>query len=158
MLGWLLAVLHAVVDLDDRRLRRLQARVGFVHHGQLGRPAFIALAAVPGFVQHLRLATKAAEDEVAVVAVLLAVSAHMPAHAGVDQRVGWMTLYSSTDAAAVRATRCVLPVRLGIAKHLAVCGRGRAALRFSRELYSSTVGGRLSGYALLTIYSAALLK
>ncbi|MDT4885787.1 hypothetical protein FQZ97_1220610 [compost metagenome] len=80
-------VLHAVVDLDDRRLRRLQARVGFDHHGHLGRPALIACAPMLGFVQHLRLAAKAAEDEVAVVAVLLAIGAHMPAHAGVDQRV-----------------------------------------------------------------------
>ncbi|MNH36470.1 hypothetical protein D3C79_972620 [compost metagenome] len=38
-----------------------------------------------GFIEQIRFAAKAAKDEIAVTAVLLAVGANMPAHTGVNQ-------------------------------------------------------------------------
>ncbi|MNO66851.1 hypothetical protein D3C76_576500 [compost metagenome] len=78
---------HAEVGFDDCLLRRVQSPVRFEDDRHLDIPVFILLARVRRLVEQVWLPTQAAEDEVAILAVLFAVSPHVPAHAGVDKRV-----------------------------------------------------------------------
>ncbi|MCY1379721.1 hypothetical protein D9M69_674650 [compost metagenome] len=79
--------LHAVVRLDDSLLVGLQAWIRLDQYFHFGRPAFVGIAAILGRIQYFRLAAKTAQHEVPIVTILLAIGPHMPAHAGVDQRV-----------------------------------------------------------------------
>lgn len=82
-----LAIRHAEVGFDDGLLSGVQAAIGGEDDRHFGVPLLIQLAGVLRLIEQIRLAAQAAEYKVAILAVLLAIRAHMPAHAGVDQRV-----------------------------------------------------------------------
>lgn len=88
-LDYQLALVHAVVGFDDGLLLGLEARVLCDDHLHRGVPAAIGIPPVCRSVIHqVGSAAKATQHKVTVVGIaLVAVGTHMPAHAGVDQRV-----------------------------------------------------------------------
>jgi len=79
---------HAVIRFDNGALLGLQPGIRLNDHGNFGVLGDICLAGVLGHIVHqLGLPAKAAQYKVPVVAVLLAICTHMPAHAGKYQCV-----------------------------------------------------------------------
>ena len=65
-----LPMMHAEVDFDDGLLCRVQSPVGLEDDLHLGIPFFVQRPRVGRLVEQVRLPAQAAEDEVAILAVL----------------------------------------------------------------------------------------
>ncbi|MNH26703.1 hypothetical protein D3C79_867680 [compost metagenome] len=78
-------ILHAEVGFDDGFLRLVQPPVWLEDDWHVGTPFLVKLARGGRLVKQVRLSAQAAEDKVAVLAVLFAVGAHMAAHTCIDQ-------------------------------------------------------------------------
>src|SRR5690606_35510394 len=82
-----LAITHTEIRLDDAFLHPAQARIRLQNHVNPGHPVDIRVTPVVTSTHQVRLTAKSAEYEVAVILIFFTIRPHMPAHAGVDERV-----------------------------------------------------------------------